>query len=191
MNIFTRSLFTRCVFEPGREHNYVIGGNVCNSFVIGEVSSEDDFWLAGAERVDTAGPLLSGCVFDSRGQYLFTLRKNSLVTNPMGCLKVSSGRWGFEIRDSSGIVIMKVETVFDFLPAVASKLYVTTLTGRFYDKRGRLVFLAQSGEVGEAIEADVKCAFGHVAGSRGFGLAMNVSEEDRLRALAVLAVRFE
>ncbi|MCJ7549986.1 MAG: hypothetical protein MUQ30_09930, partial [Anaerolineae bacterium] len=40
------------VFEIGAFNNYLIGGNVCNAFALGNLGSADDFFLVGAEPAD-------------------------------------------------------------------------------------------------------------------------------------------
>ena len=62
------SIFVRNSFQPGKFNNYLIAGNICNAFVIGELGSQDDFFLVGAEpQEESVYPFLTGNVLDSAG----------------------------------------------------------------------------------------------------------------------------
>jgi len=163
-------------FMPGEFNNYLIAGNVCNAFALGELGSQDDFFLVGAEpEEESSYPLLTGNILDSEGNVLFRLVRNVLVLNPGHCSRILGDHVGYEIHDSSGKLILKVRTLFEHLPGSVDKMFVTTLAGSFYNKKGELVFLANSGEQDERIEANVKCAFGFI---RGFGLVQGMSKEE-------------
>jgi len=46
---------------PRKFNNYLIAGNVCDAFALGELGSQDDFFLVGAEPEEessTATPSL-------------------------------------------------------------------------------------------------------------------------------------
>jgi hypothetical protein len=46
------SILVRNQFMPGMYNNYLIAGNICNAFALGEIGSQDDFFLIGAEPED-------------------------------------------------------------------------------------------------------------------------------------------
>lgn len=170
------AILIRNQFMAGKDNNYLIAGNVCNAFVMGEVGSKDDFFLVGAEpREESNYPLLTGNILDSEGSVLFRLVRNFLVINPGSCSKILSDYVGYEIHDAHGILIFKVRTVFDRLPGQEENSFITTLSGRFFNKRGELALSANSGEPDEQIVANVKCAFGFAG---GFGLVQGLSQEE-------------
>lgn len=52
-------------FMEGQD-NYLIGGNVCNAFALGELGSTEDFFLVGAEpETDSGYPMLTENILDS------------------------------------------------------------------------------------------------------------------------------
>jgi hypothetical protein len=38
------SILVRNQFMPGMYNNYLIAGNICNAFALGEIGSQDDFF---------------------------------------------------------------------------------------------------------------------------------------------------
>ncbi len=176
------------VIIPGRFNNYLIAGNVCNAFALGELGSSDDFFLVGAEPPDESPyPLLSGNILDTEGHLLFRLVRNLLVLNPGHCSKTIGDLLGYEIHDSAGKMIFKVRTVFDKLPGHPEGEFITTISANFCDKKGRVVFTANSGEAGERIEASLKAAFGFSGGS--FGIVQGLTNEELDFTRIVLATR--
>lgn len=170
------SIFVRNKFMPGKFNNYLIAGNVCNAFVVGELGSQDDFFLLGAEPIEESNyPLLTGNILDSEGKVLFRLVRNVLVLNPGHCSKILGDHVGYEIHDGDDKMIFKIRTLFEKLPGSEEEMFVTTLTGNFYNKKGELVFSANSGEKDERIETNAKCAFGFTG---GFGLVQGMSKEE-------------
>lgn len=182
------SVFVRNQFMPGVFNNYVIAGNVCNAFALGELGSQHDFFLVGAEpQEESSYPLLTGNILDSEGNVLFRLVRNVLVLNPGHCSKILGDHVGYEIHDSSGVLILKIRTLFQpLLGSQGPEMFVTTLAGNFYNKEKELVFSANSGEQDERIETNIKCAFGF---SGGFGLVQGMSEEEINFARIVLFSR--
>jgi len=181
------SILVRNKFIPGEFNNYLIAGNVCNAFALGELGSQDDFFLVGAEpEEESSYPLLTGNILDSEGDVLFRLVRNVLVLNPGHCSRILGDHVGYEIHDSSGVPILKIRTLFECLPESDEEMFVTTLAGTFYNKKGELVFSANSGEQDERIEANVKCAFGFTG---GFGLVQGMSKEEINFARIVLSSR--
>jgi hypothetical protein len=181
------SIFVRNSFQPGKFNNYLIAGNICNAFVIGELGSQDDFFLVGAEpQEESVYPFLTGNVLDSEGNVLFRLIRNVLILNPGNCSKIMGDQLGYEIHDSAGKLIFRVRTAFDCIPGYAEKTFVTTITANCYDKRGNMVFKANSGEADERMEASVKSAFGF---SGGLGLVQGMSKDEMAFACAVLSTR--
>ncbi len=180
------SIYAKNIMYPGKYNNYLIAGNVCNAFVLGELGSTDDFFLVGAEPEDELTyPLLTGNILDSEKNVLFRLVQNELIINPGNCSKITGDYVGYEIHDSKGVMIFKVKTLFAKLPGSEEEYYVTTLAGNFYNKKGQLVFSANSGEPDEHIETYVKNAFGFTG--RGFGIVMGMSEKEMAFAHKVLS----
>lgn len=102
------------------------------------------------------------------------------MINPGHCSKIVSNHIGYEIHDSAGRPILAVRTEFgvDGFP----NGYVTTLRANFYDRKGQLVFAANSGEENERIETSGKSALGFAGGVFGFVLGMTEPELDLARA---------
>lgn len=170
------SILVRNKFMPGEFNNYLIAGNVCNAFIVGELGSTDDFFLVGAEPIGESNyPLLTGNILDSEGKVLFRLVRNMLLINPGHCSKILGDHVGYEIHDGDDKMIFKIRTLFEKLPESEDEMFVTTLAGNFYNKKGELVFSANSGEQDEHIETNAKCAFGFTG---GFGLVQGLSREE-------------
>jgi hypothetical protein len=177
------SILSGNVLMKGRYNNYLVGGNICNAFALGDLGSEDDFFLLGAEPFGESNyPLLTGNILDSEGNVLFRLVRNMLVINPGNCSKILSDHVGYEIHDGNGQRIFKVATQFETLPNGTEECFVTTISANFFNKNGELVFSAQSGEAGEHIESNVKSAFGF-SGTFGFIQDLNESELNVARAM--------
>jgi hypothetical protein len=163
---------------PGRFNNYLIAGNVCNAFAIGELGSEEDFFLMGAEPPDESTyPLLTGNILDSEGNVLFRLVRNVLVINPGNCSRILGDHIGYEIHDSAGVPIFEVRTVFTKVKGIEEECFVTTIKAQFHNKRGEVVFHANSGEPDERIVSGTKAAFGFGAPG-GFGVVQGMSKSD-------------
>lgn len=177
-------------YKPGRFNNYLIAGNLCNAFAVGQIGDEDDFFLVGVEpEYETNYPLLTGNIFDSKGKLLCRIARNALVHNPGNCAKIFGDRVGFELYDKDKNLILKMQTRFEdgLNPSNKSEqMLVATITGSFYDKSGAVVFKANAGEADEHIDPDMKAVFGF---SEGFGLIKNVKDEDIDFISFVLATR--
>ena len=181
------SIFVRNTFMPGEFNNYLIAGNVCNAFVVGELGSTDNFFLVGAEPIEESNyPLLTGNILDSEGNVLFRLVRNVLVLNPGHCSRILGDHVGYEIHDGDDNMIFRIQTLFEELPESEDKMYITTLTGNFYNKQGELVFSANSGEQDEHIETNIKFAFGFTG---GFGLVQGMNKEEINFARMILTSR--
>lgn len=179
------SLLVQNVLMQGRFNNYLIGGNVRNAFTLGDLGSTDDFFLVGAEPFGESNyPSLTGNILDSEGNILFRLVQNMLVINPGHCSKILSDHVGYEIHDGNGQLIFKVATRFEKLPHGGDECFVTTISANFYDRTGRLVFKAHSGDKDERIESSVKSAFGF---SGGFGLVQGLDNDEISIARAMLS----
>jgi len=153
------------IFQPGKDNNYLVGGNLCNAFALGELGSQDDFFLIGAEpEGETNYPLLTGNILDSDGKVLFRLVRNTMVINPGHCHKILGNHIGYEIHDSDGKLIFKVSTKFEKVSRLDEECFVTTISGNFFNKDGELVFRASSGGEYERIESKVKSIFGFPGG---------------------------
>jgi len=169
----------------GKYNNYLVGGNVCNAFVLGNLGSTDDFFIVGAEPFEESNyPLLTGNILDSEGNVLFRLVRNMLVINPGNCSKILGDHVGYEIHDGNGHLIFKVATLFERLPKSKEECFVTTISANFFNKNGDLVFKAHSGDENERIESNVKSVFGF---SGGFGLVQGLNEDEMNVARAMLS----
>lgn len=181
------SVLVRNLFMPGRYNNYLIAGNVCNAFALGEIGSTDDFFLVGAEPEEESNyPLLTGNILDSEGNLLFRLVRNVLMINPGSCSRIFGDQVGYEIHDAAGNLIFKARTVFEALPGETEEMFVTTIAANFYNREGALVFQANSGEPGERINTNVKAAFGF---SGGLGLVQGMSQEEVEFTRIILSTR--
>jgi hypothetical protein len=175
--------YVRCIFQPGRDNNYLIAGNVCNAFALGELGAVDDFFLIGSEpSAESPYPLLTGTVLDSEGNVLFRLVRNVLVINPASCSRIRGDMLGYEIHDGAGQFIFSVRTQFAELEGLPERSWVTTLSGNFYDKNRRLVFAASSGEQGEYLEATAKHAFGFAGDAVSVAIGMDDDEKTFAKA---------
>ncbi|TDU31761.1 hypothetical protein DFR24_1142 [Panacagrimonas perspica] len=171
---------------PGRFHSYLIGGNACNTFALGDVGSADDFFLVGAEpRDESIHPVLTGNFLDAEGKVLFRLVRNVLEVNTRECSKVVTGHSGYEIRDAAGTAILKVSTESQRLADGAPETFVTTIAGKFYDIGGRTEFEAKAGSADEKAGPGLKAVFG-LSGFGAFGLVNKMSETETDIAKAVL-----
>lgn len=151
----------RNILPLGRFNNYIIAGNVTREFAIGEVGSPDDFYFVGTEPPEEAPfPMLSGNVLDSNGTLLFKLVKNVIVNNPYNCYKIVGDFIGYEIHDSEGTLILKVETKYQKIPQIDEEYFYTTIKANFYNKNKELVFRANSGEADEDIKGTTKMYMG-------------------------------
>lgn len=169
----------------GKFNNYLVGGNICNAFALGDLGSTEDFFLIGAEPSGESNyPLLTGNILDSEGNLLFRLVRNMLVINPGRCSKVLSDHIGYEIHDGNGHLIFKVTTQFERLPNCEEECFVTTISANFFNKDRELVFQAHSGDGNERIESNVKSVFGF---SGGFGLNQGLNEEEMNVARVMLS----
>jgi len=166
-------------FKPGKYNNYAIAGNICNAFALGEIGSQEDFFLVGTEPIEESFyPLLTGNILDSEGNVLFRLVRNILAINPFNCSKILGDHVGYEIHDGVGNLILKVRTIYERLPKTDNEMFVTTLTGNFYNKQGKLIFTANSGEENEHIDSKVKCIFGCKGNALGLVVGMSQDETD-------------
>jgi hypothetical protein len=171
-----QSIISGSVMCKGKYNNYLVGGNICNAFAIGELGSDTDFFLVGVEPPDESNyPLLTGNILDSEGNVLFRLVRNILVINPGHCSKITSDRVGYEIHDGNDKLILKVSTAFERLPGDTEPSFVTKMSANFYNKDGNLVFVATEGAYGERIESSVKSAYGF---AHDIGMAMNFNDNE-------------
>ena len=127
------SKLVKNVFMQGKYNNYLIGGNVCNAFALGDLGSKEDFFLIGAEPFDESNyPQLTGNILDSDGNVLFRLARNMLVINPGHCSKILGDHVGYEIHDGNGVLIFKVTTLFETLPGSQEKCFCYNYIGQFF-----------------------------------------------------------
>lgn len=141
--------------------SYLVAGNLCNAFAVGEAGAQDDFFLVGCEPGEESNyPLLTGNIFDSKGKFLCRVVRNALAVNPGNCTRHFSDHVGYEVRDAAGKAIFRVRTKAERLPGDKHDTWVTVLAGRFYDKRGEIAYFADGGQKGEQIADGAKRAFG-------------------------------
>ncbi|MCG7945322.1 MAG: hypothetical protein N0C84_03200 [Candidatus Thiodiazotropha taylori] len=178
------TLLVQNSFNQGRYNNYLVGGNICNAFALGNLGSSDDFFIVGAEPPGESNyPLLTGNILDSEGNILFRLVQNMLILNPGKCSKILSDHIGYEIHDGNGEFIFQVSTRFTKPPGSSDECFVTTITGNFFNKNGEMVFKAHSGDNEEYIESNVKSVFGF---SGGFGFVQAYENDELTLAKAML-----
>jgi hypothetical protein len=142
------------------DHIYLVGGNHCNAFCFGEIGDEDDFFLVGAEAdAETNYPMLTGNFLSSEKELLFRIERNVLTINPGKCSRIlSDDHIGYKIHDSAGEEMLAIRTTWVDMEGTSLKL-ITTLAGKFYDKSGRLVLHAKSGDETKA-EVNTKALMG-------------------------------
>lgn len=177
------TLLAQNVFTPGRYNNYLVAGNLTNAFAMGDIGAQDDFFLVGAEPPDESiYPLLTGNVLDSEGQPLFKLVRNVLTINPGQCSKIVSDHVGYEIHDSAGNMVFKVETKFQKVAGMEDgEGFITTLRGTLYDKHGAVAFAAHGGD-SEHLEANAKMALGFTGNSFAFSQGMGARDTEIARS---------
>ncbi len=162
---------------------YLIGSNVCNAFVIGEIGSDEEFFLiASPPQPDSNYPMITGNFLDSEGKVIFKLIQNNLIINPGHCSKILSDRVGYEINDHAGNLILKVATRFESLPGQNEELWVTTIEGNFFNKQGTRVVEANGSE--GFIETSIGCAMGF----NGTAFAFNLGMSDEQLQIAGVAI---
>lgn len=119
-------------FAPNDFSNYLIGGNLCNAFALGNVGAPNDFWMVGAPALEVdAYPIITGNFLDAEGNPLFRIVKNVLTVNPRDCAKIYGNHIGYEIHDGQGNPIIKIETTQQ--ESGQKSMLVTTIHGTFYD----------------------------------------------------------
>lgn len=159
-------------YYPGKSSGYLVAGNLSNCFAIGDVGSETDFFLVGSEpESESIFPLFTGNILDPSGNVLCRIMRNKIIYNPGNCERYFGDHVSFEIRDGNGEIIFKTRTAFDS----AEGLFITTLTGNFYDKEGKLVYKATGGEKTEELAPAYKSVFGY-NGSYGYYMGYNDDE---------------
>lgn len=155
------TLFRDNVAYPlGETNNYIISGNIVRCFAIGEIGSHDDFFLIGVEPPDDSPyPLLSGNILDSNGDLLFRLERNVITYNPSNSSKIYGDAIGYEIIDTEGEQILKVETHFKEVYRVEGEYFYSTIEGNFYNKNKELIVTSHGGENGQFLATSTKLLF--------------------------------
>ena len=181
------SILVRNTVNRGRINNYLIGGNVCNAFAMGNLGSADDFFLIAAEPLGESNfPMLTGNLLDTEGAVMCRVVQNMLVSNPGECSKILSDRVGYEIRDADGKLVLKVSTVFTRLASDSADCFVTTLSGSFYNKSKQVAFEATAGTADEKIDASLPHALGFTG---RFGIVQKLSDDMLAVAALMLSSR--
>lgn len=166
------------VIFPGKYNNYVVGGTVCNGFAVGSIGSITDFFIVASEPEEESNyPLITGNFLDSEGNVLFRLVENTLSVNPGKCQKILSDHVGYEIVDSNGVQIIKVQTLYERLPELGGECFVTTIEGQFHDSSGSLVAQAGGAEGNITLAPSTKSAIGLGVGG-SFGIVQNFENEE-------------
>lgn len=165
--------------------NYLVSNTLFSSFVVGNVGAADDFFLVGATpHPGTDYPLLTGNILDSEGNTLFRIVQNVLVVNPKNCSKILGNHIGYEIHDGNDQLIFKVSTTFEYVDRVKREMYVTRISGKFYDRNKRIVFLAGEEEL-DSVISTTKGAFGMSSNGSFFTVSDMDDTEIRLAQIAL------
>ena len=182
------SIAVKKQYMPGFDNNYLVAGNLCNAFVLGELGSREDFYLMGTEPEDQSNyPILNGTFFDSRGNLLFRLAQNILVENPGNCERIFTDRLEYEIRDAQGNTVLHVKTVSTQVEGVEEAQFLTFVSGTFYNKHGKEVARLDAGGSEEKVREDIKQILGF--SSEEFGFVQGMEEEEQNYATYFLAAR--
>lgn len=171
---------------PYGDNVYLVGSNICNAFVIGEIGSDTDFFMIAAPpQGDSNYPMITGNFLDAEGKVIFKLVQNNLIINPGHCSKILGNTVGYEIHDFEGNLILRVATRFENLPNGNEELWVTTIEGNFFNKNGERIVEANGNE--GFIETSVGCAMGFNGMNFGFSLGMS---EEKLQLAGIAARTF-
>jgi len=165
--------------------NYLVGGNLCNAFVMGTLGASDDFFIvAHPAQTEDVYPLITGNFLDSEGNVLLRMVRNELVFNPRNCSKIYGNHIGFGIHDGQGNHILTVSTTWE-TQTDGTEAYVTRVLGTFYDAKHNIVAIAkEDGSEGCLTLDGIKSAFGH--NGDGFGIVHMMDEEEILIAKLML-----
>ncbi|MFH1350168.1 MAG: hypothetical protein ABII26_04445 [Pseudomonadota bacterium] len=113
-------------------HNYLVNNMLSPGFVLGDPSSNKDFYfLADVVVAGESTPRISARLFEGTGALLLELIWNRISENPGNCI-FQSNSGGFCISHPSGETLLEVHTQ-EF-----PKGYLTRLQGRLYDNVGKL-----------------------------------------------------
>jgi hypothetical protein len=155
-----------------------VHGRAVGEFVVGDVGSADDFFLVGTAAEEASGyPLLTGTLLGTDGGVLCRLSRNRLAHNTGGCTTHFGPGPGYEIRDAAGAVVLRVEAAH----AEGVNAFVTTLTGTFTDRAGRVVAMSDPADGLLAAEG-VRFAAGWQGQAQGFAQVAEMTEQERLIA---------
>ncbi len=175
-------------YMPGFDNNYLVAGNLCNAFVLGELGSREDFYLMGTEPEDQSNyPVLNGTILDSQGNLLFRLAQNIIVENPGDCHRIFTDRLEYEIRDANANTVLHVKTVSTEVEGVEDQQFVTLISGTFFNKQGEEVARLDSANSEENISENLKRIYGF--SSDEFGFVQGLEEEEQNYATYFLAAR--
>jgi hypothetical protein len=112
-------------------HFFNIATNLTNGpFMIGYENETDNFYLKGEIIADT--PQISCRLFNSKGELLFIMTRNSLSTGYEGKYRIQSDLNNFIVIDNEDNILLKVYTRDE------KDNRVTYIEGHFFDKRGKL-----------------------------------------------------
>jgi hypothetical protein len=158
-----------CVFNPSNIGNYIINSNTCNAFSVGNIGDNDDFYVYGAPiEEETLYPLISCNYLNNKGKTLFTLVRNVITDNPGNCKKVNLSGTGYEIANSKGETVLKIQINFNDIKI--GKINVL-IFGDFYNKNGELVFNS-----GELNKLHLDCGFVLGISGNSFGYASGLTK---------------
>jgi len=128
-------------------HFFNVATNLTNGpFMIGYENEADNFYLKG----ETVGgiPQISCRLFNSKGEWLFSMTRNVLSSSDEGRFHIASGEGKLEVMDNKGNLLVKLETRDE------SGRRVTYVQGNFFDKNGKLA--ARGDERGLALNCPLR-----------------------------------
>ena len=113
-------------------HNYLVNNVLTPGFILGDPSSEDDFYfLADVVLPGESTPRFSARLFDDQGLYLLELDWNRIRRNSGRC-SYQPLPGGFRIVYDSGDPLLSVRT--ESFP----NGYLTHIQGKLYDKTAKM-----------------------------------------------------
>jgi hypothetical protein len=112
-------------------HFFNIATNLTNGpFMIGYENEPDNFYLKGETVADA--PQVSCRIFNSKGDWLFSMTRNTLALGNDPKFHIESVPDKLEVKDNEGNLLIKLETREE------KGRRVTYVQGNFFDKNGKL-----------------------------------------------------
>jgi len=133
-------------------HNYLVNDMLSPGFLLGDPDSKEDFYfLADVVPPDANTPLISGRLFNKRGELVVEIERSELVQNPGECT-LQSYPGGFRLLDTSG------ETLLNVVTQVFTNGYLTRIQGKLFDRSGKL--RAEPSHEGIRVQGEANLALG-------------------------------